>query len=126
MAWVQIHLPLMMSLTALGIGVEHAIAEAVAHSLDPFVVWVLAGSMATALVSIAVTDFATARVVVVKENAGLRRGILRLGFAILPLIGATSIVLIEGTGLAAIAILAFGILIQVPIGHFVLEWCGRK
>jgi hypothetical protein len=124
MAWVQIHLPLMMSLTALGIGVEHAIAEAVAHSLDPFVVWVLAGSMATALVSIAVTDFATARVV--KENAGLRRGILRLGFAILPLIGATSIVLIEGTGLAAIAILAFGILIQVPIGHFVLEWCGRK
>ena len=124
MAWVQIHLPLIISLTALGIGVEHAIAEAVAHSLDPFVVWVLAGSMATALVSIAVTDFATARVV--KENAGLRRGILPLGFAILPLIGATGIVLIEGTGLAAIAILAFGILIQVPIGHFVLEWCGRK
>ena len=52
--WLYVHLPLVMSLTTLGISIEHFIAEGEVH-LDPITLWFLAISLAISFVAIAIT-----------------------------------------------------------------------
>ena len=110
-AWVYVHLPLTMGLTAVGIAVEHAIAEGTGHSLEPFGVWLFAGSMATVSTGIAVTNFATANVM--KTDDRRRRGWWRLGVAVLSLLAGAVVIALEGTGLLIAFLLAVVSLSQV-------------
>jgi hypothetical protein len=50
-----------MSLTSLGIGIEHLIAEGLAHAPEPSVIWLMVGSLATSYITIGVTHSVISR-----------------------------------------------------------------
>ena len=114
--WVYSHLPLMMGLTALGVGIDHAVAEDPGHALDPFGVWLVAGSLAAASLAIAVNRLATAKVV---ETVGTRRRVgWRVGVAAVALAVGGVVVVTDGIGLLLLAPLAVLSLLQVATDLF--------
>ena len=110
-AWVYSHFPLMMGLTALGIGVEHAVAEGAGHALAPAVVWLLAGSLACAYTAIAVIHFAMASSPV--QSGSRRKGVWRLAAAASGLIAGLVVIAAGGWPIVMVALMSVVSLSQV-------------
>jgi low temperature requirement protein LtrA len=84
--WVYGHLPLVMSLAALGAGLERAVAADPAAPLPPADRWLVTGALASALASMAIIDLATRGEA--KAIPSERRALVRLaGAAAAGLIG---------------------------------------
>jgi low temperature requirement protein LtrA len=85
--WLYVHLPLTMSLTAVGISIEHLTAEG-SHALETSLVWLSSGALAISYFSIAVTHFVISRYK--PETLNPKKGQLRVVSGVLVLvIGAT-------------------------------------
>jgi low temperature requirement protein LtrA len=110
--WVYSHLPLMMALTALGVGIDHAVAEDPSHALGSFGVW---------LVAIAVNGLATAKVT--RGPATRRKVAWRLGGAAAAVAIGIVVASTDGAGLVLLAPLAAVSLIPLPSD--LLGWESR-
>jgi low temperature requirement protein LtrA len=58
-AWIYAHLPLAAALTALGVALEHAMAEVGTGGMDPSHRWLLVGAVIVALSAMALTQLAS-------------------------------------------------------------------
>jgi low temperature requirement protein LtrA len=108
--WVYGHLPLVMSLAALGAGLQRAVSADPAAALPAADRWLIAGALASALASMAVIDLATrgetsavpsgrrAAIRLVGAAAAALTGLLAAGLPPPALIGCLAAV---GTGLVA-------------------------
>ena len=112
--WVYIHLFLAMSITALGVGVEHAVAQGFGHPLEPAVRWLLVGSLASTFATLAIIHFTDARF---DELGGYRsKGILRVWIAIAVLIVGFVVMIID-----VLPVLLLGLLALLTLGHVISE-----
>lgn len=115
--WVYIHLPLLMSITALGIGVEHTIAVDIGHTLETSVIWLVIGSLTIIFSCLAVIHFSMAFNEAYQRNRSQAfwRVLAGIGTAIIGII----FVLEEGEPLTLLGILALLTLTQVAGDQFV-------
>ena len=101
--WLYVHLPLVMSLTVLGISIEHLVSEGSAHP-EPSIIALTAGAFSVSLFAIGVTHV----VVSVKkpETLNPQKSRWRISSAILVILIGLLIYSIEGTGLLLMALLS--------------------
>ena len=114
--WVYIHVILVMSITTLGVGVEHAVAEGPGHPLEPMVIWLLVGSLASTFATLAIIHFSDARFPALAQYRS--KTILRLGTAVTLVASGFFVTTVGGGPLLLLGLLALLTLIQVASDLF--------
>ncbi|MEK6221970.1 MAG: low temperature requirement protein A [Chloroflexota bacterium] len=114
--WLYIQLPLVMSLTTLGVSIEHLIAEGV-HPLDAYVRWLLVISFAVSFFAIAVTHLVVSQSK--PESLHSQKGRWRLIAAALVFISGVLASALGWSSLSLISTLALISLIQISGELFV-------
>jgi len=115
--WLYIHLPLVISLTALGVGIEQLIAEATIL-LGNSAIWLTSGALAVSFAAIGVTHIVVSRYK--PETLNPQKGLWRFTAAILAILIGVFVYAIGGSALLLIGLLSLVSLGQVIGELFVL------
>jgi low temperature requirement protein LtrA len=117
--WLYIHLPLTISLTALGIGIEHLISEATAAHLEVSVVWLITSALAISFLSIGILHIIVAKFK--PETLNPRKSWWRFSAALLVILVGILVNSVGASGLVLIALLSIVSLGQVLGELFVFK-----
>ena len=115
--WLYIHLPLVISLTALGVGIEQLIAEATIY-LEPSAIWLTSGALAVSFAAIGVTHIVVSRYK--PETLNPQKGLWRFTAALLAILIGVFVYASGGSALLLIGLLSLVSLGQVIGELFVL------
>jgi low temperature requirement protein LtrA len=122
--WLYIHLPLTMSLVALGIGIEHLNAEGLNHSPEPALVWLMAGSLAVSFFTIGITQIVVSKFK--PESLNPLKSRWRLSATVLVLLIGALVNRIHGSALLLLILLSLVSFGQVLGELFVLGEAGGE
>jgi low temperature requirement protein LtrA len=117
--WLYSHLPLVMSLTALGVGIGHLISEGNSQPVDPAVNALTSGSLAMSFVAIGLTHIAVSRSK--PESLNPQKARWRFGTAFVVILVGLFVNFVEGTALLLIVLLSLVSSVQVLGELFVLD-----
>jgi low temperature requirement protein LtrA len=117
--WLYVHLPLTISLTSLGIGIEHMIAEGLGHSPQPSVIWLMSGSLAVSYITIGITHLVISKFK--PETLNPLKARWRFGAAALVILIGILVNNVGGSALLLLVLLSLVSLGQVLGELFVLD-----
>jgi low temperature requirement protein LtrA len=117
--WLYSHLPLVMSLTAVGISVEHIIAESYSAPVESPVLWLMTGALSISFLAIAASHIVVSRFK--PESLNPQKGRWRLMAAVLVILIGVSITIVDGTNLLFIGLLTLASFGQIFGELFVLD-----
>ena len=117
--WLYSHLPLVMSLTALGVGIGHLISEGSTLPVKPATNALTSGALAISYVAIGLTHVAVSRFK--PESLNPQKARWRFGTAFFVILVGLFVYVIEGSALLLIVLLSLVSLAQVLAELFVLK-----
>jgi len=117
--WLYSHLPLVMSLTALGVGIGHLVSEGIAHPVAPAVNALTSGALAVSFIAIGLTHLAVSRSK--PESLNPQKARWRFATALVVILVGLFVNIVEGNALLLIVLLSVVSLVQILGELFVLN-----
>lgn len=117
--WLYSHLPLVMSLTALGVGIGHLLTEGIAQPVEPSTNALTTGALAVSFVAIGLTHVAVSRTK--PESLNPLKARWRFATAFFVILGGLFVYFIQGSALLLIVLLSLISFLQVLGELFVLN-----
>jgi len=117
--WLYSHLPLVMSLTALGVGIGHLLTEGIAQPVEPSTNALTTGALAVSFVAIGLTHVAVSRTK--PESLNPLKARWRFATAFFVILCGLLVYFIQGSALLLIILLALVSFLQVLGELFVLK-----
>jgi low temperature requirement protein LtrA len=117
--WLYSHLPLVMSLTALGVGIGHLVSEGIAHPVVPAVNALTTGALAVSYIAIGLTHLAVSRSK--PESLNPQKARWRFATALVVILVGLFVNIVEGNALLLIVLLSLVSLVQILGELFVLN-----
>jgi len=117
--WLYSHLPLVMSLTALGVGIGHLVSEGIAQPVETATNALTSGALALSFVAIGLTHVAVSRYK--PESLNPQKARWRFATAFIVILVGFFVYIVEGSALLLIILLSLVSFVQVLGELFVLD-----